>query len=70
MPLPTREQLLANAAAELASALAALEEAAAWLRSDWTPVGASLTSEQAQMRLRMHRAIAAAKPVLRQALQR
>jgi signal transduction histidine kinase len=70
MPLPTREQLLANAAAELRTALNALDQAAAWLRSDWTPIGASLTAEQAQTRRRLHQAIAEAQPVLSQALHR
>ncbi len=69
MALPTREQLLDHAAAELANALAALEQAAAWLRSDWTPVGSTLTNAQADTRRRMRQAIAAAKPVLNQALR-
>jgi hypothetical protein len=70
MPLPTREQLLANAAAELRTALDAVEQAAAWLRSDWTPIGASLTSQQAQQRQRLRHAVAEVIPVLSGALHR
>jgi flagellar biosynthesis regulator FlaF len=70
MFLPTRQQLLDNAAAELRTALEAVEQAAAWLRSDWTPVGASLTAEQAQLRQHLRQAIAEATPALRDALHR
>ena len=70
MSLPTREQLLTNAAAELQAALEALEQASAWLRSDWTPPGTSLTAEQSRRRQQMRAAIAAMKPVLSRALHR
>lgn len=59
--LPTREQMIANADAELANADRALTAALDWLRSDWTPVGSELTKEQARTRSRMRREIAVAK---------
>lgn len=67
MALPTREQMLANATAELEKAFANLEQAAAWLRSDWAPVGGSLTKSQAERRRRMFAAIRAAKEAILEA---
>lgn len=65
--LPTREQMLANATAELEKAFEALDQAAAWLRSDWTPVGSSLTMSQAERRQRMFAAIRASKEAILEA---
>lgn len=62
--LPTRGQMIANAAAELDKAELALDAALDWLRSDWTPVGSALTTEQAKARARMQREIATAKRAL------
>jgi hypothetical protein len=59
--LPTPDEMLANAQAELNNAYRALSDAADWLRSDWRPVGTSLTTEQARRRTKMHKAIADAK---------
>jgi hypothetical protein len=45
--LPTADEMLARADAELSVAYKALGDAADWLRSDWRPVGSSLTKRQA-----------------------
>jgi hypothetical protein len=62
--LPTAEQILTHAAAELDQARNALSEAGNWLRSDWQPLGSSLTDQQADRRTRMWRAIEAAKKAI------
>ena len=49
--LPTRAAIFENCARSLESASAALADARAWLQSDWTPVGASLTDEAADARM-------------------
>lgn len=59
--LPTPDEMLANAQAELDKAYRALGDAADWLRSDWRPIGSSLTTEQARRRTAMQKAITAAK---------
>ncbi len=59
--LPTRDEMLANAARELDNALGSLEEAASWLRSDWAPVGSALTSAQADRRKAYRKAITEAR---------
>lgn len=64
MQLPTREEMLANADAEVERAYAALEEAGAWLRSDWTPAGSVLTDEQARRRNQLREAITRAKTAI------
>jgi hypothetical protein len=48
--LPTADEMLAQADAELSVAYKALGDAADWLRSDWTPVGSPLTKRQADRR--------------------
>lgn len=65
--LPTREQMFANADACLTRALSSLTDAADWLRSDWTPVGSSLTDAQGDRRTRMFDAIATAKAAINRA---
>ena len=65
--LPTAGEMLANAEEELDKAYTALGDAADWLRSDWTPVGSSLTKRQADRRTAMFKAIAAAKAAINEA---
>lgn len=65
--LPTREEMLANAAAALDKADSALTDALDWLRSDWQPVGSSLTGQQARDRRRMQREIGTAKNAINRA---
>lgn len=48
--LPTRGRMFQAAAGEVKGAIGNLDAAAAWVRSDWTPVGASLTDTQAEAR--------------------
>ncbi len=67
MSLPSREEMFANATAELDKAYRALSDAADWLRSDWQPVGSSLTDQQAKKRDRMQREIAKAKVAINRA---
>lgn len=62
--LPTAAEMLANANAELDKAYRALGDAADWLRSDWHPIGSSLTDEQADARTRMQDAIGEAKAAI------
>ena len=62
--LPTREQMFANADTSLIRALDALNSAADWLRSDWRPVGSSLTDAQVERRDRMFDAIGEAKAAI------
>lgn len=59
--LPTPDEILARAAAELDAAYRALTSAADWLRSDWRPLGSALTTGQARRRAAMREAIRAAK---------
>lgn len=65
--LPTADEMLASAEAELAKAYQALGDAADWLRSDWKPVGSSLTKWQADRRAAMRAAIATAKTAINEA---
>jgi hypothetical protein len=67
MPLPTREEMFDNATADLNRALSALSDAASWLRSDWRPVGSSLTDAQADLRDRMFAGIDKAKAAINRA---
>ena len=67
MTLPTREEMFNRAGACLDEAYRALGDAADELRSDWRPVGTSLTDEQAELRTRMRREIAAAKDAINRA---
>ncbi|BEL07860.1 hypothetical protein Q0Z83_060510 [Actinoplanes sichuanensis] len=64
--LPTPDEMLANAQAELDKAYRALGNAADWLRSDWRPVDSSLTADQARRRTAMQKSIAAAKTAINQ----
>ena len=64
MSLPTPDEMLRNAEVEMTRAYAALGDAADWLRSDWRPVGSSLTDRQAQRKTAMFRAIQAAKDAI------
>lgn len=66
MALPTAEEMLVAAEAKLDEASRALSDAADWLRSDWRPVGSSLTTEQARRRQRMRTAITKAKTTIEQ----
>jgi len=65
--LPTREQMFDNAVELLDQAYKALGDAADWLRSDWTPVGSSLTNGQAEARSRMFDQIEKAKKAINKA---
>jgi hypothetical protein len=65
--LPTREQMFEYATAELERAYRALGDAADWLRSDWTPIGSSLTKAQADRRTRMFNQIEKAKTAINRA---
>lgn len=67
MTLPTREQMFDNAIDRLDQAYQALGDAADWLRSDWAPVGSSLTRQQADRRTRMFAEIAQAKQAINRA---
>lgn len=58
--LPTPEEMFGNAEAAVSRASAALDDARAWLLSDWRD-GTSLTDEQAARRTRMLAGIRAAK---------
>ena len=67
MALPTIEEMFANADKALTEAYAALGDAADWLRSDWRPVGAALTDEQADRKQAMFAAITTAKNAINDA---
>jgi hypothetical protein len=65
--LPTREEIFTRAQGRLSEAYRALGDAQDELRSDWRPVGTELTDEQADLRARMQREIAAAKDAINRA---
>jgi hypothetical protein len=65
--LPTPDEMLAAAEHELDKAYRSLGDAADWLRSDWRPVGSSLTTVQARRRERLQLGIAKAKTAINQA---
>lgn len=65
--LPTRREIFLEATDELSGAYRALGDAADWLRSDWRPVGSSLTPVQATARSEMFDAIADAKAAINRA---
>lgn len=48
--LPTRAQMFANCLSPLDTARGSLSEVRDWLRSDWQPIGASLTPEAGEAR--------------------
>lgn len=68
--LPTADAILFKADFELGVAYRALGDAADWLRSDWQPVGTSLTAEQSDQRDRMWTAIETAKTAINKARRR
>lgn len=65
--LPTIEQMFASAHQCLDNAYRELGDAADWLRSDWQPAGAALTTEQAEAKTAMFEAITTAKNAINQA---
>lgn len=67
MPLPTIEEMFANALGRLDVAHKALGDARDWLRSDWRPTAASLTKTQSEARTAIFAAIAAAKSAINEA---
>lgn len=67
--LPTAAQILDRARADLAGARDRLSEAAAWLRSDWTPAGSALTGPQAHARRTGFNKIVAATAAIDAALR-
>ncbi len=67
--LPTPDEMLAAADAEMDKASRALSDAADWLRSDWRPVGSPLTGAQAARRTAMRKAINAAKAAIEEGMR-
>jgi hypothetical protein len=67
MALPTREEIFIKALDELDTAYRALGDAQGWLRSDWQPVGSSLSNAQGDARSAMQDAIAEAKAAINKA---
>lgn len=65
--LPTRREIFLEATDELSGAYRALGDAADWLRSDWQPVGSSLTDVQGEARTAMFDAIGEAKAAINRA---
>lgn len=65
--LPTREGMFHHARFELDVAYRALADTADWLRSDWKPVGSSLTDAQSEARSAMFDAIGEAKAAINRA---
>jgi hypothetical protein len=65
--LPTPDEMFAAAERELDKAYRALGDAGDWLRSDWRPVGSSLTPAQAKLRMQMQAQISKAKDAINQA---
>lgn len=59
--------MFAAAERELDRAYRALSDSSDWLRSDWRPVGSSLTTEQAKRRMRMQAQISKAKDAINKA---
>ena len=66
-PLPTADEMLARAEQAMTDAYGRLGDAADWLRSDWRPVGSTLTDAQAARRSAMFTAIETAKAAINQA---
>jgi hypothetical protein len=60
-PLPTFDQILGHAVSALDEAYRVVGDAQDWLRSDWRPVGSSLTDEQARARLSLQSGLATVK---------
>lgn len=59
--LPTIAEMFTGAAEELSKAYKALGGAADWLRSDWRPLGSSLTNTQAAAKTTVYDQIGEAK---------
>lgn len=59
--LPTVEQIMAHVEECRAAAYKLIGDAEDWARSDWSPLGASLTETQARWRTDVERHLAAAK---------
>jgi hypothetical protein len=68
--LPTADEMLDAAEHALREANRALGDAADWLRSDWRPVGSSLTADQAARRIQLRAAISGAKEAINNGLSR
>jgi hypothetical protein len=62
--LPTVPELLGRTLDELDNARNALAEAAAWMRSDWEPVGSPLTGDQAAARSAVFDEVEASKAAI------
>lgn len=58
--LPTRAGIFGHTLTTLNQADVWLDDALAWLSSDWQPVGSELTDRQAEARHEIRKAIAAA----------
>lgn len=67
MDLPTRDEIFTKSLEELDNAYRALGDAGDWLRSDWTPVGSTLTDAQGAARSAIRTAIATAKQAINEA---
>lgn len=65
--LPTREGMFRHVVFELDVAYRGCGDAADWLRSDWKPVGSSLTEAQGAARSAMFAAIGEAKAAINRA---
>jgi hypothetical protein len=59
--LPPFDQILGHALSALDEAYRAVGDAQDWLRSDWSPVGSSLTDEQARARVSLQSGLAVVK---------
>lgn len=66
MALPTADEMLDNAEQCLLDAFRNLGDAQDWLRSDWRPVGSSLTRAQAERKHRLATAAIGAKYAINQ----
>jgi hypothetical protein len=62
--LPTVAEMLGHTLEELDNARNGLSEAAAWLRSDWSPAGSSLTAAESAARSTARAEIATAKAAI------
>jgi hypothetical protein len=65
--LPSFDRILGQALSSLDEAYRAIGNAQDWLRSDWSPVGSSLTADQANARISLQAGLAAAKRELNRA---
>lgn len=62
--LPTQAEMFKNALDELDLARSGLSQAAAWLRSDWRPIGSPLPAEAADARTEVWQLIGKAKALI------